>query len=161
VTRDSPDSRSASGRSLIWPSPWICRSWRGWCALASINRILKRRVDIDGPRSAVLIHTQCCGFKISASVTSRVFLRFVGGFVPDESPGRRQLLMPWTVGKDGPRRDVQFHIAAQRLVISVGRVDCSVAEHRRESEPQLTGKDSKDGLAFRAFRKCASSQSRS
>ena len=29
--------------------------------------------------------------------------------------------------------------------------DCSVAEHRRESEPQLTGKDSKDGLAFRAF----------
>ena len=54
-------------------------------------------------------------------------------------------------GKTVPGGDVGFHVAAQRLVISVGRVDFSVAEHRRESEPQLTGKDGKDGLAFRAF----------
>lgn len=59
--------------------------------------------------------------------------------------------MPWTVEKDGSRGDVGFQVAAQGLVRSVGRIDFSVAEHRRQLKSQLPGKNTKDGLAFRAL----------
>src|SRR6266446_1663118 len=81
----------------------------------------------------------------------RAFPRFVVGFAFSESPDRGKLFMPWTVGKGGSREDVGFPVAAQRLVIPVGWVDFSVAEHRRQSQSQLPGKDTKDGLAFRTL----------